>query len=66
MNISAHSFRRGLAARALRKGVSQSSLMVMAGWSSPSMVSRYTRSVAYDVMLTEYREKLGSKIGGSR
>jgi integrase len=59
VDVSAHAFRRGLAARALRKGVSQASLMVIAGWTSPVMVSRYTRSVATEVATEEYRRLLG-------
>ena len=59
VSISSHSFRRGLAARALRSGVSQASLMVIAGWTTPSMPSRYLRGVATELSIDEYRAKLG-------
>ena len=59
VDVSAHAFRRGLAARALRQGVSQASLMVIAGWETPSMCNRYVRSVAADLAMAEYRRALG-------
>jgi integrase/recombinase XerD len=59
VNVSAHSFRRGLAARALGRGMSQASLMTIAGWETPVMCQRYTRSVAADVAEQEYRRLLG-------
>jgi integrase len=59
VTISAHSFRRGLAARALRNGVSQASLMTLAGWETPSMCHRYVRSVATELATDEYRRLMG-------
>lgn len=58
VDVSAHSFRRGLAARALRNGVSQASLMTLAGWQSPAMCGRYVRSVATELADAEYRSKM--------
>jgi hypothetical protein len=59
IDISAHSMRRGFAARALQAGVSQVSLESMAGWAPGStMVSRYTRMVSQEVAESEYRSKM--------
>lgn len=60
VQISAHSFRRGFAARAIRAGVSQGSLMTIAGWKNPTMPLRYTRSVAVALAEDEYRLKMSS------
>ncbi len=39
---SAHAWRSGIAIRALRAGVSETSVKNATGWSSGAMVSRYT------------------------
>lgn len=59
VEISAHAMRRGLAARALKAGVSQSSLMAICGWTNATMPNRYVRSVAAEVAEAEYRRVLG-------
>lgn len=60
VTVSAHAFRRGLATRALRAGVSQTSLESICGWQPGStMVSRYVRGVAAETAEAEYRNKLG-------
>lgn len=59
VSISAHSMRRGFAARALSAGVSQVSLEAIAGWAPGStMVSRYVRMVAAETAEAEYRRLL--------
>jgi integrase/recombinase XerD len=55
VDVSVHAFRRGLAAHALAGGMSQTSLMAIAGWTSPTMPGRYARGVAAEVAETEYR-----------
>lgn len=55
VKVSAHQFRRSLAERWLSNGGSQTSLMAVAGWTTPTMPGRYTRSVAGQVAEAEYR-----------
>jgi integrase len=58
--LSAHSFRRGLAARALRNGISGPSTSTLLGWGPGSiMLSRYVRGVQAELAAEEYRQKLG-------
>jgi integrase len=52
---SAHAWRRGWAAEALRRGVSEASLRAAAGWSSGAMVSRYTSTLKEEVALMEFK-----------
>jgi site-specific recombinase XerD len=59
VRVSAHMFRRALAERWLSNGGSQVSLMSIAGWTSPAMPARYTRSVAGQVAENEYRRVIG-------
>jgi integrase len=51
---SPHAWRRGWAVRALRNGVSQTSVQAAAGWSSGAMVSRYTQAVSSELALAEF------------
>ena len=51
---SAHAWRRGWAVRALRAGVSETSVKAAAGWSSGAMVSRYTRTLSGEIALEEF------------
>jgi integrase len=51
---SAHAWRRGWAVRALRNGVSQTSVQAAAGWSSGAMVTRYTSAVSSELALAEF------------
>jgi integrase len=62
VNVSSHSFRRGLAARALSNGVSGASTSVLLGWSPGSiMLSRYTRMEAEQTALAEYNRAFGRR-----
>jgi integrase/recombinase XerC len=58
-DLSAHQFRRALAARWLRAGGGESALRSMAGWKSPAMVGRYTRMNAEELAHVEYRRLFG-------
>lgn len=51
---SAHAWRRGWAVAALRAGVSEASLRVVAGWSSGAMVSRYTVALKEELAVDEF------------
>jgi integrase len=51
---SAHAWRRGWAAEALRNGVSEASLRAAAGWSSGAMVSRYVQAFSEELALAEF------------
>jgi hypothetical protein len=55
VGLPAHALRRGDAVNWLRRGGSQTSLMVIAGWRNPVMVSKYTRALAADLALEEAR-----------
>jgi integrase len=58
VDISAHAFRRGWAAHSLgARGISQSSVMTAAGWTTPTMPSLYIRSVRESVMLDEFHRE---------
>ena len=60
VDVSCHSFRRGLAARALRKGVSGPTPSAILGWSAGSiMLSRYVRRVQAELAAAEYHNILG-------
>ena len=52
---SAHAWRRGWAVQALRSGVSETSVRAAAGWSSGSMVARYTRALSGELAVEEFR-----------
>ena len=52
---SAHAWRRGWAAEALRRGVSEASLRAAAGWSSGAMVTRYVQAYSEELALAEFR-----------
>lgn len=52
---SAHAWRRGWAVHALSSGVSEASVRAAAGWASGAMVSRYTRSVAGNLAIEEFK-----------
>lgn len=51
---SAHAWRRGWAVHALRRGVSETSVRSVAGWSSGAMVARYTNSLSGEVAISEF------------
>lgn len=60
VELSCHSFRRGLAARALRNGVSGPSTSAILGWSPSSpMLGRCVRGVQAELAAAEYRSILG-------
>lgn len=52
---STHAWRRGWAVRALRMGVSETSVKAAAGWSSGAMVSRYTGALSGELAVTEFQ-----------
>lgn len=56
---SAHAWRRGWAVNALRSGVSEASLKVVAGWSSGAMVSRYTIALKEELAVDEFSRAWG-------
>jgi integrase len=56
---SAHAWRRGWAVRALRMGVSETSVKSAAGWTSSAMVSRYTKSLSSELALEEFSRSWG-------
>jgi integrase len=58
VTVSAHAFRRGFAARALRAGMSQPSLMAICGWETADMPARYVRGVKAELAEAEYRAKM--------
>jgi len=47
--------RRGWAVESLRKGVSESSVRAVAGWSSGAMVARYTRALSGELAVEEFQ-----------
>lgn len=58
---SAHAWRRGWAVESLRKGVSESSVRAVAGWSSGAMVARYTRALSGDLAVAEFQRAWNQK-----
>lgn len=50
----AHAWRRGWAVQALSNGISQASVMTVAGWKSSSMVNRYTALLAEELAVKEF------------
>lgn len=60
VDVSAHQFRRAIAARWIGNGGSETSLMRVAGWKQSTMVARYTRSVSHDLAEVEYRRVIGA------
>jgi integrase len=56
---SAHAWRRGWAVRALRSGVSETSVRAAAGWSSGAMVARYTRALSGELAIDEFQRSWG-------
>jgi integrase len=57
--VSAHQFRRRFAYVWTKNGGSQTSLMRCAGWSTSTMISRYTRGIADALTIAEYRRIVG-------
>ena len=53
--LPAHAWRRGWAVESLRSGVSEASVKSAAGWSSGAMVALYTRALASDLAVAEFR-----------
>jgi integrase/recombinase XerD len=52
---SAHAWRRGWAVESLRRGVSETSVRAVAGWSSGAMVARYTRALSGELAVEEFQ-----------
>jgi len=57
---SPRAWRRGSAVRALREGVSQTSVQAAAGWSNGAMVGRYTSAVSGELALEEFARVMRS------
>ena len=57
--LTSHCFRRGMAVDWLRRGGSETYLRKIAGWSTPSMVQRYTNVVAQSEALNEHKRLYG-------
>ena len=53
---NAHAWRRGWAVESLRRGVSEASVKVAAGWSSGAMVSRYTAALSSELAVAEFQK----------
>jgi len=49
-----HAFRRGWGVDSLRAGVSQTSVQAAAGWSGPSMVTRYSAALRDELSVAEF------------
>ena len=60
--LSAHAWRRGWAAHALRKGISEASVRSAAGWSSGAMVARYTRAMSAEIAMDEFKRYLDQPV----
>lgn len=63
---SAHAWRRGWAVESLRKGVSESSVRAVAGWSSGAMVARYTRALSGELAISEFQRAWQERPGTSQ
>ena len=61
VNLTVHSFRRGMATRWLRQGGSDVHLMRLAGWTSPRMIARYVASVATEESIRAARSFLDAE-----
>lgn len=59
VNVTCHQFRRALAMRWLQMGGSETLLREVAGWNSPTMVSRYVRAVRSELALGEAQRLFG-------
>jgi site-specific recombinase XerD len=59
VEVTCHSFRRGLAARWIREGGGETMLRVVAGWKSPQMVQRYVRGAQTELAIEQYRRLIG-------
>lgn len=59
----AHAWRRGWAVEALRAGISEASVRSAAGWTSGAMVARYTKALAEDLAVDEFRRSWHSGVG---
>ena len=54
--LTPHSLRRAFAVRALRNGMSESSLMRLAGWSNSAMIQTYVRAHADTIAAEQFRK----------
>jgi integrase len=54
VNVTPHSFRRGMAVDWLRKGGSETHLRQVCGWRSPRMIETYTQSLASEEALAQH------------
>ena len=66
VDVTVHSFRRSLAVRWLREGRSETLLQRVAGWTDPTMVSRYTRVVQEAESLAQQRALLDAEATSRR
>lgn len=51
---SAHAWRRGWAVASLKNGVSEASVRAVAGWSSGTMVAKYTKALSGELAIAEF------------
>jgi len=56
--VGAHEFRRAWTVRARQPGVSDLSVMSMAGWSTSAMLARYSRMQKEELAEEEFRQKM--------
>jgi integrase len=66
VTLPSHAFRRSIAVRWLRSGHPESLLMNVTGWSSPSMVRRYTAAVAVEESIKVQRAMLEAEQAGAQ
>jgi integrase len=59
---SAHAWRRGWVVRALRMGVSETSVKVAAGWTSGAMVSRYSLKFSAELAVSEFQNRWNPEV----
>lgn len=62
---SPHAWRRGWAVRALRCGISETSVRAAAGWKSGAMVARYTSAVSNELAVEEFAHKSNARIASN-
>jgi integrase len=66
VTVTLHSFRRSFAVRWLRSGLPESLLMNVTGWSSPTMIRRYTATVSSELSIEAQRSMLEAEHAAAR
>jgi hypothetical protein len=54
LHLTTHMFRRGWAIGSRRRGISDQSIITMAGWSDPRMLKHYTEQEAQELAIAEF------------